>query len=441
MLRMRPFSLKKQNKKNYFLTNSVGLLSPFYCYDFPYFSTGLNINRRYFSSERQKINLEVKLNKKKNTKPVISNNLKSYLGTGYFSYTAIKLYKHTPRGSGKGSGNNWTKYLTIKRFIVAFISLIVCAMIKFLIFPLIIAYFPELPEMIEYLIIGVLFIPIKLMVRGVVEGVIELLPRPIHLDDGDGGNSMPPTSTVVIEPLSSTTVGSQQSPTQIDAGQSPPRPRFWPAAPRPLSPRPAIHPLDITVSINRSIRASRLHPPFILENIPNLPRELPYQPRYTDSLQADLRTNLTSSIEVMRDLVREADQQLAHEKLIRVQSMFHCLKVILEDNSNGMLYVLRSFQVHENQSVRSSIEYKKAYAEAHSYFNSDEYKAGKTFAKELAREMCDIHKQRIRNDASYTDSQKGREVVIEKLAQINFSYNKLEKEWNNHFVWHNPPID
>lgn len=61
---------------------------------------------------------------------------------------------------------NITKHFTIKRFITAFIILIISACIKFLVFPIITPYLPGVPEICEYLILGAFFIPIKFAVIG-----------------------------------------------------------------------------------------------------------------------------------------------------------------------------------------------------------------------------------------------------------------------------------
>lgn len=253
----------KYTKLNYYETNisvifvlpsGICLLSndPRTKFIFMYYKLPTNSKRRTFKGALRLYN--------SNRNLVISNNLKSTLGIRYFSNTGIKLYNYTPRGSG----NNYTKYLTIKRIIPAFISLIICAYIKFGLFPIITPYLLEVPEIYNYLILGVLFIPIRLAVMGVVDDVHSIF-IPETMDTGGGSN--PPslekagvvkshnTQTgvkkgVLIEhfpqylamnsggsnrPSSPTgpsqhsqyppQTGAGRSP-QTGAGQSPPRPRF-----------------------------------------------------------------------------------------------------------------------------------------------------------------------------------------------------------------------
>ena len=125
-----------------------------------------------------------------------------------------------------------TNHFTTKRFITAFISLIICACIKFILFPIIIPCLPEVPdEFYQYFMLGVLYIPIKFLVLGVVDCVLSIFfPETLTMDSGSNHPSYP-------------TGPSQHSqyPPQTGAGRSPqsflpahsqdPRPGFSSAQP------------------------------------------------------------------------------------------------------------------------------------------------------------------------------------------------------------------
>lgn len=352
---------------------------------------------------------------------------------------------------------NITNYFTIKRFITAFISLIICACLKFLFFPIITPYLPELSEIYEYLMLGVLFIPIKLAVIGVVDGVHSIF-IPETMDTGGGSN--PPslekaglvkshnTQTGVKKGVlselfpqymamnsggsnrpSSPTGPSQHSqyPPQTGAGRSPQR--FWPA--HSQYPRPGF---SSQQPINQAGPSSTSQP---------IQSDQSGQHANVDAsielkLSPDLRLLLKQHMAVINNEWWSIDHTNAHfktpqDKLMFLQNSWKSLSEVMNDQSSEIIRSLNFYIVRDNIDMMSGLPYKKAYYEAVDYFNSDEFNDSKKLMRMIRTATFELHKQGIIN----TESFKNGEIVTSKGSYREL-YERSEKKWWTELVKFKP---
>jgi hypothetical protein len=110
-----------------------------------------------------------------------------------------------------------SKHFTFFNFMLAFISLLLGILFKFIILPYILALFSiDLTDMVKYIISGVLVTGIRLALRGILEEVFsEHFPLVMTMNTGNPNQSSPPPSGQSGQPIA----GPSQSPQSGQSGQ------------------------------------------------------------------------------------------------------------------------------------------------------------------------------------------------------------------------------